>query len=247
MSRFSNASPPARSSGSRAVMSSPETEATRTSTPSRRASSRTASASASGSSPPALETTVMPRSRQTGSTASSSRQERARVPTAALPCLVQDVHGELGQPVTREHVERTALDHLPGCPGTITEEPAAVGHPQHARTTTCGSAHGASNLTRRSFTSTCWPGAHATSATVPAPSARSVCSIFMASRTTSGSPSVTVSPAATTTRVTDPGRGARHSPAMPPVSSGSSSLCREKEDCPSGPFTSTRCDPVRTR
>ena len=56
--------------------------------------------------------------------------------------------------------------------------------------------------------------------------------------TTSPSPSATVSPAATRTLVTAPGRGARHSPATPSASSASSSLRRAKLDCPSGPLTS---------
>ena len=56
-------------------MSSPDTEATRTSTPWRRASSPTAAARPAGSRPPALETTVMPRSTQVGSTSSSWRRK----------------------------------------------------------------------------------------------------------------------------------------------------------------------------
>ena len=74
----------------------------------------------------------------------------------------------------------------------------------------------------------------------PAPLARSVCSIFIASSTTSPSPSATTSPSATRTLVTAPGSGARHSPATPPRSSGSSSARRAKLDWPSGPLTSPR-------
>ena len=62
-------------------MSSPDTDATRTDTPWRRASSRTAVASPSGLSPPALDTIVMPRSMHVGSTSSSCwRNVRAYPP-----------------------------------------------------------------------------------------------------------------------------------------------------------------------
>ena len=84
-------------------------------------------------------------------------------------------------------------------------------------------AHTGSTVTRRSFTSTCCPAVPCTAVTMPTPLARKVCSIFIASSTTSPSPSATVSPAATSTVAMVPGSGARHSPAVPPRSSGSSS------------------------
>src|SRR5580704_12738832 len=173
-------------------------------------------------------------------------QERARVAAAALTRLVQDVHGQLGEPVARQHVDRPTLDHVAGGGGAVAEEPAAVGDPQQLRRP-AGRAHGGSTATRRSLTSTCWPDVPWIAATVPAPFARKVCSIFIASSTTRPSPSATVWPTVTRTLVMVPGNGARHSPATPPRSSASSSARRAKVDWPSGPFTSARCAECRTR
>ena len=60
-------------------------------------------------------------------------QERAGVAAAAFPRLVQDVHGQLGQPVAGQHVNRAPVDHLAGGVGTVPEEPAAIADPQHVR------------------------------------------------------------------------------------------------------------------
>ena len=157
VSRLTNALAAAARSGTRAVRSSPDTEATRTATPWRRASSRTALASPSGLSPPAFDTMVMPRSMQVGRTSSSCCTNVRAIPAAALPGLVQDVHRQFGQPVTGEHVDGAALHHLLGGREPITEEPAAVGHPQEL-----GPARheDGSTTTRMSPTSTWSPGAH---------------------------------------------------------------------------------------
>ena len=57
-------------------------------------------------------------------------QEGARVAAAALARLVEDVHGQLGQPVPGQDVDRPALDHLPGRREPVAEEAAAVGDAQ---------------------------------------------------------------------------------------------------------------------
>ncbi len=46
--------------------------------------------------------------------------------------LAEQQHGELGQPVAGEHVDRPALDHLPRGRDPVPVEPAAVGDPQNA-------------------------------------------------------------------------------------------------------------------
>jgi hypothetical protein len=44
--------------------------------------------------------------------------------------LGEDEHGQLGQPVTGEHVDGAAVDHLARRRQPIAVEPAAIGHPQ---------------------------------------------------------------------------------------------------------------------
>ena len=80
----------------------------------------------------------------------------------ASPLLVQDQHGQLGQPVAGQHVDVAAVDHLPGRRQPITEEPAAVGDPNRAIR-----RHDASILTSACPESTCWPATTNTSTTVP--------------------------------------------------------------------------------
>ena len=57
------------------------------------------------------------------------RQERRRIPELAVagPLLVQDQHGQLGQPIAGQHVDVATVDHLLRCREAIAVEPAAVG------------------------------------------------------------------------------------------------------------------------
>ena len=69
-----------------------------------------------GLSPPALVTTLTPRSRQVPSTSSIWVRNVRGVAGAAGPCAgpSRDQHGQLGQVVAGQHVDRAAVDHLPG-------------------------------------------------------------------------------------------------------------------------------------
>ncbi len=72
---------------------------------------RSPSAQPPGSSPPALDTTLIPRSRHVPITCSIwSTNVRANPASGALrPDPAEDEHRQLGQPVAGEHVDRTAL------------------------------------------------------------------------------------------------------------------------------------------
>ena len=62
-------------------------------------------------------------------------EERARIagPWTVLHALPgEDEHGELGKPVTGEHVDRATLDHLARCGDAVTKEAAAVGDDHRA-------------------------------------------------------------------------------------------------------------------
>ncbi len=118
--------------------------------------------------------------------------------------LGEDQHGELGQPVAGEHVDRAAVDHLAGRRESVAVEPAAVGDADRV----LGGHHGSSRRTSSSWASTLSPGCTSTSATLPSIVAAMRCSTFIASSTTSVSPTTTVSPACTSTATTRPGVGA---------------------------------------
>ena len=75
VSRCASISPDASSSSMRPVMSSPSTWATCSSTPARASNSRVASASGPGSRPPALTTTLIPRSAIVRATGSNWRKK----------------------------------------------------------------------------------------------------------------------------------------------------------------------------
>jgi hypothetical protein len=62
-------------------------------------------------------------------------EERACVPGCGvlLLGLPQDKHGQLGEVVTGEHIDRSALDHLPSGLDAVTIEPGAVGDPHRPR------------------------------------------------------------------------------------------------------------------
>ena len=141
----------------RGIRSSPSMWATLTRTPSRSAIWRTLSAHPAGLSPPALLTTLIPRSTQRAEHLLHLRQERRRIPELAVagPLLVQDQHGQLGQPVAGQHIDVAAFDHLLRRRQPIAEEPAAVGD---ADGTIAG--HAASILTNGWPESTCWPASH---------------------------------------------------------------------------------------
>ena len=106
------------------------------------------------------------------------RQERRRVPEFAVagPLLVQDQHGQFGQPVAGQHIDVAALDHFLRCRQTIAEEPAAVGDADGTIV-----VHADSILTSGWPESTCWPARTKTSATVPPVGDTTWCSIFIAS------------------------------------------------------------------
>jgi hypothetical protein len=60
------------------------------------------------------------------------RDEGPRITGPVVPgqVLGQHEHGQLGQPVAGQHVDRPAFDHLPGGGQPVTVEPAAVGDAQ---------------------------------------------------------------------------------------------------------------------
>ena len=113
----------------RPMRSSPSMWATRTATPSLSAISRTRSAHPDGSSPPALETTWIRRSTHVPEHLLHLGHERrgeAAVGVAAA-CLPEDQHRQLGQPVAGQHVDRPAVDDLPGGGQPVAVEAGEVG------------------------------------------------------------------------------------------------------------------------
>ena len=84
----------------------------------------------------------------------------------AQSLLVQDQHGQLGQPVPGEHVDVAAVDHLARSGKAVAEEPAAVRDTYWA----CGVGrrHVGSTVTSGWPLSSCWPACTKTSPTVPA-------------------------------------------------------------------------------
>ena len=118
--------------------------------------------------------------------------ERARV--AAVRALQagasEDQHGELGQPVAGEYIDRSTLDHLRGRGQAVAVEAGTVGDADrfgHDSTSACGS-----NTSSTAPLVTCWPATTRTSATTPSAGAAMWCSIFMASSTISVSPAATI-------------------------------------------------------
>ena len=90
----------------------------------------------------------------------------------------------------------------------------------------------------RASIATCWPALAATSATVPATGAVTVCSIFIASTTATACPADTVSPGATCTARTVPGMGDRTVPSLPaarPPRTGAASSSVSAHACPPRP------------
>jgi hypothetical protein len=158
VSRLRNCSPADWSSGTRSVMSSPETDATVTSTPCRRASSRTASARPVGLRPPALDTMVMLRSMQVGSTSSSWRRKVPAYPPLRWRVLCRmymvssasqsPVSTSIGPPSTISRAAETrspkkplqlAMRRADGCRSVTPGPPPPAGRPRRpagpARTT----------------------------------------------------------------------------------------------------------------
>src|SRR6185312_2050727 len=76
-----------------------------------------------------------------------------------------------------------------------------------------GDAHGSATTASTCPVSTAWPTVACREVTVPSCGARTACSIFIASRTTTTVPAVTDAPSATSTRTTVPGIGACSEPA----------------------------------
>ncbi len=170
-------------------------------------------------------------------------EERACPPCrrVALAPLPKDEHGELGQPVTGQDVDRSVFHHLPRRGQAVAEESRAIGDPQRL-------AHrpsppspppwsAASTIARTRPVSTWSPSATSTDTTVPAAAAWTACSIFIASRTTRTWPASTTSPGATATRTTPPGIGARAEPAAACSAPAGSRSCSTRVELPSGPST----------
>jgi hypothetical protein len=86
---------------------------------------------------------------------------------------------------------------------------------------------------------TAWPALAVSSVTTPSSGAVTVCSIFIASTTTSGSPARTGWPAVTCTAMTVPGIGERTvlsaAPARPPRPATTASSSVSAQACPSRP------------
>ena len=128
-------------------------------------------------------------------------EEGVGPPPAGVPLLPlpEDEHGQLGQPVAGQHVDGSALHHLPGRREPVAVEARAVGDAQrgrpsggrvrrHRRRRGIRSRPRASTTTSTRPVSTWSPSATLTSVTVPAVVAWTACSIFMASSTTSSWP-----------------------------------------------------------
>ncbi len=117
-------------------MSSPSTWATAGSSPSPFATSRSRAASAAGLRPPALLTIFTPRSRARPRRVLDLRHERSCVAEVGVlhRVLAEDQHGQLGQVVAGEDVERStvraALEHLAHRREAVAVEAGAVADQQ---------------------------------------------------------------------------------------------------------------------
>src|SRR5665213_857685 len=101
----------------------------------------------------------------------------------------EDQHRQLREPVASQYVDRSALDHFASGGDAVAVEARAVRDAQR-----CGHDQPASSSSIVSRTvplSTCWAAVTKTSLTTPALGALITCSIFMASMTTSVSPTTT--------------------------------------------------------
>ena len=89
----------------------------------------TAARHPSGFTPPALVMILMPRCNTRGEDVAEVRQEVGRVPCAGLAgmLLLQDGHGDFGQVVHDQVIDRTTFDLPARRVGIVTPEPAAVG------------------------------------------------------------------------------------------------------------------------
>ena len=130
----------------RGIRSSPSMWATSTAMPSRLGDLANLVGASGRVRPPALLTTLIPRSMQVPSTASIWVRNVDAYPSSLLRarclCRISIVNSANQSPV--KHVDVAALDHLPGRRQPIAEEPAAVGD----RTGRSASVTTASILTR---------------------------------------------------------------------------------------------------
>ena len=110
VSMFFSSMPRARNASSRSMMSSPATVATFIGIPWRLATSSTASRHAVGFTPPALAITRMRRCLQIRKHAGDHVDEIASIAGLGIarPLLLQDRHGDLGQIIERQVIDRAA-------------------------------------------------------------------------------------------------------------------------------------------
>ena len=161
----------------------------------------------------------MPRSTQAGSTSSSWRRKVRGVAAAALAGLVQDVHGQLGEPVAGEHVDRPALDHVAGRPKRSPKKPLQLATREWFADPRPGGRSRRLQLTRADRRRRP-AGRERTRPRAPAGAvARAACAPSSSPRAQRGRPPrPRRRPPRPSTLVTAPGSGARHSPATPPCS-----------------------------